>query len=96
MPRPKYRWETAHDWLEHHLEDVSHNELFNIASDLAHRLDADTIQDIFQTEMDEDGYFKPLKEPMTKLCSVTGCTNVSLTEGRCGAHLKQKQKESKP
>jgi hypothetical protein len=29
---------------------------------MASRLDADGVQDLFQAEMDEDGYFEPVEE----------------------------------
>jgi len=54
-----YRWESPHDWLDSHLEKVSAEpgELLSEAKELARKLDADQIQDIYQSDMDADGYF---------------------------------------
>lgn len=50
----QYRWATAHDWLR---------EKYDIPEEvwcLLDQVDSDTIQDYFQSEMDEDGYFDAL------------------------------------
>lgn len=55
-------WERAHDWLmdviSNHAAE-SKAELVSLARDMATALDSDQIQDLFQSDMDDDGYFKP-------------------------------------
>lgn len=55
-------WSSAHDWLRSFLIDAAEDclaaKLLNAAQELANALDADTIQDLFQDEMEDDGYFK--------------------------------------
>lgn len=52
---------SAHEWLDGRIAELSTGaeaELLSIARELAGKLDSDTIQDIFQSDMDSDGYFK--------------------------------------
>lgn len=58
----KYRWQSAHDWLFQKSESWSREELFSALQALALQCDSDTIQDLFQTEMDQDGYFEEMAE----------------------------------
>ena len=55
----RYKWETAHDWLEDYLQR-NPNQAHSIAMSLAMKLDSDQIQDEFQSDMDVDGYFEDL------------------------------------
>jgi len=58
----RYRWSHPAEWLDHWIDE--HQEvdaLDHLARELASKLDADQIQDLFQDEMDADGYFRPLK-----------------------------------
>ena len=63
-----YKWKTAHEWLEHHLRRAyyggpgARTELLHCARNLANKLDADQIQDIFEADMDADGYFDKEKK----------------------------------
>ena len=59
------------EWLLHKCQQKAQAEdsayLFGVIVELMHQLDGDIIQDAFQSEMDEDGYFdvearKPLEE----------------------------------
>jgi len=58
-------WKSAHDWLDEHIDKATTedqdwiNTLFNIAKCLAVNVDGDTIQELFQDEMEDDDYFKP-------------------------------------
>jgi hypothetical protein len=57
-----YRWANPHEWLF----DKAHDEwtpeqLFAAFRDIVEKCDADTLQDLFQTEMDRDGYFDEIK-----------------------------------
>lgn len=52
---------TAHDWLKHALNEGSlrGDEVIDV---LLTMVDGDQIQDAYQEEMDQNGYFEPLKE----------------------------------
>ena len=62
MADPKYRWAFPIMWLRDKIDVANVDDLRDIAAELASRLDSDTIQDLFQNEMDADGYFKPLRK----------------------------------
>lgn len=61
---PRYKWDHPSEWLEQRIQTLTtqedHIELASIAHALAGRLDGDSIQDLFQAEMDDDGYFQDL------------------------------------
>ena len=63
---PKYRWNTAHEWLLDKVDQYkinnNHNELADLLYSIIPELDPDIIVDTFQGDMDKDGYFKPIKE----------------------------------
>lgn len=61
----KYRWSYPHDWL---LEKCQASEgkgdtayLMGVINAIVPTLDADQIQDNFESEMDHDGYFKAVR-----------------------------------
>ena len=63
MSEPKkYRWSGPHEWLLEQIDTWSALELHQALCELAMRMDADTLQDIFQSDMDADGYFTPIGE----------------------------------
>ena len=60
---------SAHDWLDCKLSAIAHDipsgrwdgkvtELVSIAKELSLKLDGDQIQELFQSDMEDDGYFK--------------------------------------
>ena len=54
-------WSSAHDWLHDHIQAIGAEdsaELVSLTQELGNALDADTIQDLFQSDMEDDGYFK--------------------------------------
>ena len=54
----KYRWDTPTEWLIEKIEDSNDmTKIISICFELIEHVDTDIIQDIFQDEMDEDGYF---------------------------------------
>lgn len=57
-----YRWAHPSEWLVERLHRFAVNKdveaLHWTALELARTLDGDQIQDLFQDEMDADGYFK--------------------------------------
>jgi hypothetical protein len=52
-----YKWKTPHDWLADKAKTDNLAELSYIIDSLSWRLDNDAIQDLFQSQMAEDGYF---------------------------------------
>lgn len=69
---PRYQWSNPHEWLDERAQDWEKDELLFTLLSLASHLDADTLQDLFQSEMDSDGYFQDLdklpKWPEGKAC----------------------------
>jgi len=54
----KYRWDTPTEWLTEKIENSNDmTKIISICYELIEHVDTDIIQDIFQDEMDEDGYF---------------------------------------
>jgi len=53
-----YKWNSPHDWLSDKAKDWSKGRLYQELCTLAARHDADTLQDEYQDEMDQDGYFE--------------------------------------
>lgn len=64
---PRYQWGHPAEWLESRLttlaDDENMNEILSIARDLASKVDGDALQDLFQSDMDADGYFDDLDAP---------------------------------
>lgn len=62
---PKYLFDHPHDWLNWKVTQLSQadktDELCSMLRELAEKVDDDTIQDCFQTEMEQDGYFEETK-----------------------------------
>ena len=59
----EYRHKTPFEWLlEHRDEDEVKDRLWEKV--LPH-VDSDTIQDVFEDLMDRDGYFKPVRHPIS-------------------------------
>lgn len=58
---PNYRWESPYEWLEDAIHDrkVSANEALYALMEF---IDPDNIQEIFQAEMERDGYFEDRNE----------------------------------
>jgi hypothetical protein len=57
-----YRWGHPSEWLNWKLTELAQadklDEILGIARELATAIDGDTIQDLFQSDMYDDGYFK--------------------------------------
>jgi hypothetical protein len=62
----QYRWSSPHDWLDDHCATADVLELRSVIRDLLSKLTGDDLQDLFQTEMDADGYFRPLEPEHTR------------------------------
>ena len=54
---PKHKWDSATEWLYHHVKDMNKAELLGVINSLVPQMCNDDIQDIFQAEMEADGYF---------------------------------------
>jgi hypothetical protein len=57
-----YKWENPHAWLMEKAQSWSTEQLYCAVDSLANRLDTDAIQDLFQSEMEQDGYFDKTPE----------------------------------
>lgn len=55
----KYKWDSAQEWLQQYLASLGPVELLQEARNLATKLDGDEIQDLYQSDMDAQGYFTP-------------------------------------
>lgn len=57
-----YKWDSPREWLDDKIDQLANqndvNGLTQILTDLLPNIDNDTIQNIYQDEMDEDGYFE--------------------------------------
>lgn len=62
ITQPTGKWETPADWLDNKIDNLTDdNDILNLQTICKHLLnlaDNDQLQDLFQQEMDEDGYFK--------------------------------------
>lgn len=55
----KYKWDYPLEWLEEKLNETSDPDVLRTyALELARKHDSDTLQDLFQDDMDTDGYFE--------------------------------------
>lgn len=66
----RYKYNNAHEWFHEYTQRLESSALHSIANDLADKLDGDTIQDMFQNEMDADGYFRDLDKKMPALFEI--------------------------
>lgn len=58
---PNYRWNSPYEWLLFRSTHWTKDDLLGALHSIAIKTDSDTLQDIFQPEMDEDGYFDPIE-----------------------------------
>lgn len=56
-----YRWNSPHEWLLDTILDADKAELRGIIQNLITKLDADEIQDLFESQMEGDLYFDPFE-----------------------------------
>lgn len=61
----EYKWSNPHEWLHYSYNqgDITVTELFTLIDEC---IDADEIQNRFQSSMDEDGYFDTIKDEEVK------------------------------
>lgn len=78
----KHKWASAGEWLLDVASGWDADELYSAVQSMAGRLDGDAIQDLFQAEMNDDGYFKRVWEEDDKeLTALTRHKVVELLEG---------------
>lgn len=61
----KFKWSHPTEWLNDKIngyEVLQFHELRDLALAMASKLDGDTIQDLFQSDMHDDGYFEETLE----------------------------------
>jgi len=58
----RYRWDSPFDWLSDRAKTWDEAKLRHEFEQLAMGHDSDFLQDCYQSEMEEDGYFEPLNE----------------------------------
>ncbi|MDR4483850.1 MAG: hypothetical protein R3B95_11665 [Nitrospirales bacterium] len=56
----KYQWDCPYSWLAEKSQEWEIERLKVEFLALAALLDSDTLQDQYQSEMDNDGYFEPI------------------------------------
>jgi hypothetical protein len=56
------KWDAAHEWLVHKASTWSHDELLRTFYQVVKLLDGAQIEDLFQDEMELDGYFDEVKD----------------------------------
>ncbi len=64
MPKEKsYRWANPYEWIEHKVDsgEWSQGQIRSELLALAQQADPDDLQDLYQSEMDADGYFEELE-----------------------------------
>lgn len=73
MTAQKYQWDSTLSWLKDKIE-AGDFDLFGLVEELMVRgdLDADVIQDMYQSEMEEMGFFIATREWMLENCKTTG------------------------
>ena len=53
----RYKWQSPLEWLVEKSKEWEPDEVLCTMHDLAAKLSSDELQDLFETEMDRDGYF---------------------------------------
>lgn len=63
MTQPtEYKWDTPQQWLIEYASKLDAAKLFQEFTVLVQQMDADTVQDLYQSDMDAQGYFTPIAE----------------------------------
>jgi len=57
----KYKYNSVYEWFNEKIINADEKELRHIAHELSRKVNPDDIQDLFQNEMEEDGYFEELQ-----------------------------------
>lgn len=63
LTHKQYKWATPQEWLLDQIDNEwMPEQVQQCARELVMKLDSDTIQDLYQSDMDADDYFSPLCE----------------------------------
>lgn len=54
-----YKWTYPQEWLAEKAREWTKEQLYSTLMQIAKEMDADSVQDLFQREMEIDGYFEP-------------------------------------
>ena len=57
MPEPKYKWESAREWLDQKVQSGDEQFVRGVYNSIIDKLDEDDIQEVFREEMNGDGFF---------------------------------------
>jgi len=92
---PKYKYASVYEWFAEWAGKLNETELYNELQALAAKVDADTLQDLYQSEMDADGYFTEIREGYCDDCQDPDHNSCSLTIGCpcCDQTIRQMQDE---
>lgn len=61
----RYKWDSAHEWFYEWAEKRS--DTYHLLTLLAEKVDGDTIQDLFQDDMEQSGFFRDLDKQVPAL-----------------------------
>ena len=56
-----YKWANPYEWLNEASREWDCNKLRFELMEIAVKLDSDQLQDIYQSDMDQDGYFEAME-----------------------------------
>lgn len=62
MANETYKYDNAHEWLMEYAAKLDASKLLQEFSVIAAKLDGDTIQELYEYDMDKDGFFKPIRK----------------------------------
>jgi hypothetical protein len=63
MTDKQYKFANPYEWLQQHVFNLNEYGLRNTILTIATKLDFDDLQEIFQSDMEQDGYFISLPSP---------------------------------
>ncbi len=58
----KYKWNNPYEWIIEKVSEWDENQLRHEIVEILSHIDIDTIQDIYQSDMEKDGYFNKIKK----------------------------------
>lgn len=74
----KYRWDSAHEWLIEKARSENPDYLRGLLISLIPDIDPETIEDVFRSDMEYDGFFREVYPP--SLIKRTGENEVGCVE----------------
>ena len=58
----EYKYDNPFEWFSQYIDQLDQQELKDLLLEIASSLDFDTLIDMFQSEMVNDGYFDPIDQ----------------------------------